>query len=882
MRVRLRLDRLRRLVAEGQLSQNHWAIKLGISKGHWSAILNGKYPHPSPKTRTRLLEVFGVQHEDLFEVVVGAQGDADATFQAALGDRYRIEREVGQGGMGTVYLARDLKRGRTVAVKVIAEEAVSGIGLARFVKETRYASRLQHPNILPIYDSGEAAGQPFYVTPFIESGSLRDLLSSRGPVSVDQAANVASQIARALTYAHERQVLHCDIKPENILVVGSGSETHVYVADFGIARVIHAEAFEWGRPGELDSSAGTPAYVSPEQASGEQNLGPASDVYSLGCLLFEMLSGDAPFRGTSTMETVAQRFVAAAPNIRRLVPSVPGPVASAIRQAMALEPTERMQSPKDLADRMIRGRARKPNVVSAGFRRIATSFISTSRKLLPKKTSSGRVMFMDRLRQDLVFAARSLFRRPAYAAVVLSTLALGIGMNTAVFSVIHGVLFRPLPINEPASVLRVGRTRPEIPGALLPISPASFGDLAPTVRSLTALEGETPRSFIFSDGSEAASFSGRQVTAGFLDLLGVAPQLGRSFQPVDGEPGAEPVVVLSDALWRNRFAADTGVVGTALRINDAMTTVIGVMPRDFGIDNAQLWAPFRWSESDRSSRNNNFVRLYGRLAPGSSSDEAIAELHGLWTRQEGDYPNTYDESGMSVMPLRSAIVEGSRTPLLVLSGAVGFVLLIACANVTNLTLARAETRRREIAVRSALGAGQGRLARQFLTESLVTAILGGAMGVLVGFLGVRGLVAAFGRDIPRSDEIGINVIVLAFSTIVSLATGVLVGLAPVLQAKPHHGALKEGVRGSSRTTTWFRKLLVATQFALALMLLVIGASLLLKSFWRVLESDLGFDRENLSTATTLWFPPGRYGDNRRPTTVYPGSRSIVCSDVALW
>ncbi len=262
MRVRLKQQRLLDLMAQSTLSQNHWAIKLGLSRGHWSAIVNGKHPFPSPRTRERMLEAFRLEFDELFEVESGPAEGASATFQAALADKYLIDREIGQGGMGTVYLARDVKHNRMVALKVISPEAVSGIGVQQFLKEIRYAARLQHHHILPLYDSGEAGGHPYYVTPYIEAGSLRDLLSQKQQLSVEETMRVARGIAEALEYAHGHSVLHCDVKPENVLLSG----THAYVADFGISRAVHAEFFEWGKRSDLDVSAGTPAYVSPEHA----------------------------------------------------------------------------------------------------------------------------------------------------------------------------------------------------------------------------------------------------------------------------------------------------------------------------------------------------------------------------------------------------------------------------------------------------------------------------------------------------------------------------------------------------------------------------------------------------------------------------------------
>src|SRR5262245_28196795 len=220
MRVRLNQPRLLAFLAQSRLSQNHWALKLGISRGHWSEIVNGKHPYPSPKTRERMLEVLGLLFEELFEVETGVPAWADVDFRRAIADRYLIDTELGQGGMGAVCLARDVRHGRVVALKVISPEAVSGIGITQFLREIATVAHLQHPHILPLYDSGESAGHPFYVMPYIRGGSLRARLQSDVRLLVHEAIALTSGIAAALQRAHEARILHCDVKPENILLDG--------------------------------------------------------------------------------------------------------------------------------------------------------------------------------------------------------------------------------------------------------------------------------------------------------------------------------------------------------------------------------------------------------------------------------------------------------------------------------------------------------------------------------------------------------------------------------------------------------------------------------------------------------------------------------------
>src|SRR5215510_13325869 len=248
MRVRLNQQRLLTFLAQSPLSQNHWALKLGLSRGHWSEIVNGKHPCPSPRTRERMLEVLELPFEELFEIEAGSPSWGDTDFRRAISDRYLIDAELGQGGMGAVYLARDTRHGRVVAIKVISPEAVSGIGATQFLREIATVAHLQHPHILPLFDSGEVAGHPFYVMPYIRGGSLRARLKSAIRLPVDEAVVLTKGIAAALQHAHEARVLHCDIKPENILLDG----THAYVMDFGIARKLHAEVLPWVPRKELD------------------------------------------------------------------------------------------------------------------------------------------------------------------------------------------------------------------------------------------------------------------------------------------------------------------------------------------------------------------------------------------------------------------------------------------------------------------------------------------------------------------------------------------------------------------------------------------------------------------------------------------------------
>jgi eukaryotic-like serine/threonine-protein kinase len=273
---------------------------------------------------------------------------SSARFQAALGDRYLIDRVVGRGGMGTVYLARDVKHGRQVAVKAVSPERLNSLGSASFLREVRLTARLQHPHILPLLDSGEVLGWCYYVTPFVRGGSLRELMDRKQKFSVEETLEIIRGVVGALQYAHESRVVHCDIKPENILI----SEGHAVLADFGLSKALYGDGHSWRA--ETSNSGGTPAYVSPEQASGDQ-LDNRSDVYSLACVVFEMLAGVPPFEGPTDMAVISKRFRPRTPDIRAVAPHVPVGIAGAIRRALALESCRRYSSVDHFARALARG-----------------------------------------------------------------------------------------------------------------------------------------------------------------------------------------------------------------------------------------------------------------------------------------------------------------------------------------------------------------------------------------------------------------------------------------------------------------------------------------------------------------------------------------------
>lgn len=862
MRVRLKLDRLQQLIAQSNRSQNHWAIRIGISRGHWSAILSGRHPYPSGKTRERILEAFSVPFDEVFEVESGPSEGADATLQGSIADRYLIEKEIGRGGMGTVYVARDVKHARLIAIKVVSAEAVSGIGASQFLKEIRYTARMEHHHILPLHDSGEAAGFPFYVMPYIREGSLRDRLTQRGALPVDEVLRIADGVAQALAHAHAGQLLHCDVKPENVLL----SHDHAYVADFGISRAIHAEVREWGRRGELDSSAGTPAYVSPEQASGEVNLDARSDVYSFGCMVFEMLSGVPPFTGTTTMEIVSKRFVEA-PSLRAIAPHVSPPVAAVVQTAMSVNPDRRPGSVAAFIEALKEAATARPSPIRSVRNHVLRHVAGTVGRLPGFRPARTRNRFMDQLIQDLQFAVRSFKRRPLFTAIVLLTLGLGIGVNTAIFSVINAVLLRDLPFEAADELMSLGRMRSPDSPSLSSVSIAHFLEMRDQSESFDEIVAMSNDEVTITGIGEAFRARGARVNAGFFtDFLGVSPRTGRTFRPEDDVDGSEPVVVLNHELWRDRLEQDPAILGRAITLNGVPHTVIGITPPDFApdfpiLDYQDFWAPFRWNQDQRQNTGSNFLRVFGRLADGVTPEQARAELETIWHRiSEGD-PDRTEGWYFGTIFFKDELVRGSRNALLFVGAAAGLVLLIACVNVTNLMLAGAEARRREFAVRIALGAGQRRLLRQFMTESLTLAVAGGVLGTVAAYWGVRVLMASYGDAIPRTQEIGVSGTALLFALAASVVTGLAVGIVPALQSgrTDLHDTLKAGGRGGIGGSSRLREVLVVTEIALALMV-VSGAGLLLRSFWEIQQVDTGVDARAVLTGNVN-LPANRYGSD---------------------
>jgi putative ABC transport system permease protein len=473
--------------------------------------------------------------------------------------------------------------------------------------------------------------------------------------------------------------------------------------------------------------------------------------------------------------------------------------------------------------------------------------------------------------QDLRYALRALRRSPGFTLIAVVTLALGIGANTAIFSVVNGVLLRPLPYASPDRLVRLytsfGDTK------RYSMSQPEFMDYKGLAHVFTNAAAYTGASFTLTGGCRAAGgvceperVRGTAATRDLFPVLGITPLRGRDFQDDDGRVGTEPVVIVTYDFWQQRFAGDPTLLGRSLSMNGIGRRVIGILPPGVTFARAEAFIPLYINPDSLEGRSTNYLSGVARLAPNISVDQAQRELNALTRALAARYPNVYPASagfGAAVISMQDAIVGDVRPALLILLGAVGLVLLIACANVANLLLARGEARQREIAVRLALGADRWRIVRQLLTESTVLALAGGAAGVLLAWIGMKTLLAVNPDAIPRLELVRIDATVGLVTLAIALTTGIVFGLAPALQlAQPElHSSLKEGTRGGSVGHSQQRlgRALVAGEIALAVVV-VIGATLLVRSFWTLRNVDPGFDPDKV-LAIDLSVPSARYDLN---------------------
>ena len=486
----------------------------------------------------------------------------------------------------------------------------------------------------------------------------------------------------------------------------------------------------------------------------------------------------------------------------------------------------------------------------------------------PSRQERRRSRF-DTFAQDLRFALRTLRRTPSFAIAATLVLALGIGASTAIFSAVNAYFFRPLPFAQPERLVMLYETNPEFEWTDAVAAPANFLDWRERVTSfedVAAYSDMVSRFPIVLDG-EPRVINATAVTGNFFSLLGVRPALGRSLTWEETWEGQDDGVVLSHGLWMSQFGGDAAVVGRALELGSQTVRVVGVMPEGFSFPTAetQMWHSWGWAPADRDAvwfRRAHYVRPIARLAPGVSHGAADAELQSVVRQLQTEYPETNRVMGAGLMPARDFLIRTVRRPLLILLGAVGLLLLLACVNVANLTLVRGAARTREMALRNALGAGRARMAVQLLTESLTIAAIGGAVGIALGWWGVRAMSALTPLGIDGATAIALDARVVLFTLAVTLVSGVLSGILPAVRATGDHirATLIDGgsggtlSRGGLRTVSGF----VVAEVGLAL-LLVIGAGLMIRSFMLMREVDPGFRVDGV-LAVHLTVPSSRYAD----------------------
>jgi putative ABC transport system permease protein len=468
--------------------------------------------------------------------------------------------------------------------------------------------------------------------------------------------------------------------------------------------------------------------------------------------------------------------------------------------------------------------------------------------------------------KDIRFAIRGLLKHPSFTAIAVVTLALGFGGSTSIFTVVDAALLRGLPYKEPARLYHLWE---QVPRQEYPKREFSYPDYQDYQQNnvFEGLAAYTGGGAILSGQGETESIAAPRVSANFFSVLGVDPLLGRTFQTGEDQPGGAKVTVLTYGFWQRRFGSDPGVIGRAVTINGEGYTVVGVLPANFqfALRNNDLWLPYQPTQNQLTRRYMHGTNLIGRLKPQVTAAEAQSELSLIGNRIEQQYNDSHAGTSMRIVPLQEEIVGNVRPILMVLLGAVGFVLLIACANVASLLLTRSLARQKEVAIRSALGASRWRVVRQLLTESLLLSLAGGAAGLFIAYWGVPALVASIPSNqliaMPFLRGLTLNAGVLGFSFALSLLTGLVFGLAPALQSSrlDLNEVLKEGGRNASAGASHrLRSAMVVTEIALAVVLLV-GAGLMMKSLLRLLQTNVGFKTDNVLTMTVI-LPPAKYTD----------------------
>jgi putative ABC transport system permease protein len=456
--------------------------------------------------------------------------------------------------------------------------------------------------------------------------------------------------------------------------------------------------------------------------------------------------------------------------------------------------------------------------------------------------------------QDLRYGFRNLARNPGFAFVSVLALALGIGANTAIFTVVNSVLLRPLRFEKPEQLVVVRERNLKAGFPQFSLSPGNYAGFRDQNHSFSGIAAFGSQGLNLSGGTEPERLRGTRVTQNFFQVLGTTPTLGRTFTAQEMQLGSHRVAILSNALWQRRFAGSPSALGQTLKLNEEIYTVVGVMPADFQVPaRIDIWTPLAMNQQNWEQRGGHYLGGIGRLKGGVSAASAQADLNQIAAIAEQQFPRSNSGWDATLVSLQEATVGRIRPAILTLTAAVGFVLLIACVNLANLLLSRSAARRREIGIRNSLGAGRGRLVRQFLTESVLLSLIGAVVGIALAWAGTRVLVNLSPTILPRAKEIALNGQVLGFTAAIAIFTGILFGLAPAIHMVRTDltAALREGARGNAigLRRNRLRSVLVVSEVALALVLLS-GAGLLMRSFYRLQSTDPGFDPHGVLTFRT--------------------------------
>ncbi len=816
--------------------------------------------------------------------------DSDRARGPAVGDlvaeKYLITGVLGEGGMGVVFRATHQHTGREVALKTIRPRLASSPDFqSRFESEARAIGALRHPNIVDVTDFGySGTGEdrfPYLVLEFLEGYPLSQTLRQGSGLPWSWATSILEQVCLAVSEAHRVGVVHGDLKPENVwLRPRPTSGFDVKVLDFGLARFgallqpPSPASAEQTPPSALDlekpideratmvrpgtgarlaaasdgvesSISGTPAYMSPERWRGEP-LSPASDIYSLGVLAYQMLSGKLPQNASGpTSEHNAD-------DLSTLRPDLPTHATAAITQAVSKNAGARPRTARVFAENFLR-----------------TSTVTT--------TKGGLAMF-ETLLADIRFAFRWLGKSPAFTLLAVASFAIGIGFNTALFTFVDALLFRPLPVERPDRLVDVYTASTD--GDVYATS--GYPDLLDWKAQntvFTDMMGFSPSFAAMSLSDRSRLVMGEVVTGGYFQVLGVRAALGRTLLPEDDVPGAARVLVLSHRAWIRDFGGSPSAIGQSLRIHGQPYTIVGVAPKSFtgllAVLSPELWttvahiddvepggiidtvpSPTGTSQLDRRGQRWMFVK--GRLKPGATVEQAGANLSLIAQQLATEYPQTNKHARVSVKRTSDVHIHPvADQALLPIAGGlmvvVGLVLLIACANVASMLLARATGRQKEIGIRLALGASRWRIVRQLVTESLVVAALGAAAGIALAWVLLRGaMTMTLPIPIPLTLGLQMDYRVLAFSMIVTMVAGLFAGLAPALKATKLDlvGELKGDVATApaSRRRFTMRDSLVASQMAVTTVLLVVAA-LLSRSLLNAQKTSVGFRSEGVAVVS---------------------------------